>query len=136
MAISVDLILDAADAIAAVPGLYMDPDALLEDAFGLALAFPAEADFMMACQSTCRALEQLIAQAVTPSSLKYGFEGWKSFHYQHHVGQGVRASCRIIYRNHLDGIEVKGFGHRWVPEDIYERMSATRATRGGNDERA
>ena len=126
MAISATRVLEAAESIAAVEGVYMDADALLEDAFNLAYAFPDESDFLAACRSTCRVLEQLVRHSVSASSLKYEFAGWRSLHYQHRVGQGLRADCRIVFRDHGEGVEVKGFGHRWIPGDIYERMSATR----------
>ena len=40
-------------------------------------------------------------------------------------GQGAQADMRIVYRTIESGIEVKGFGHRWVPADVYKRISGT-----------
>ncbi len=95
-----------------------------ESYFLLAFAFPHDNDYLAACASTRRALERLAAREVDASSLKYEFEGWESYHYQHRVGQGVKATCRIVYRRTPSGIEVKGFGHRRIPADFYERMAA------------
>lgn len=114
------------EAIASCKGLAMDPDHLVEDVFLLAYAFPNEDDFMAAVASTCRAITHAATGSVTPSSLKYEFEEWHSYHYQHRIGQGAKADCRIIFRRAKDGIEVKGFGHRRIPEDLYRRMSASR----------
>ena len=124
MAISKRLIRQAIESLSEIDGVLMDPANLVEDAFLLAFAFPHDNDYLAACASTRRALERLAAREVDASSLKYEFEGWESYHYQHRVGQGVKATCRIVYRRTPSGIEVKGFGHRRVPADFYERMAA------------
>ena len=132
MAISDDLMRQAVDSLSRTDGLMMNPDSLVEDVFLLALAFPVEDDFMAACASTQRAFKHLIAEKVTASDLKYSFEEWSSYHYQHRVGQGIRATCRIMYRKIDGGIEVKGFGHRRIPADFYERMGEYRLSNGLN----
>ena len=124
MAFSKRLIRQAIESLSEIDGVLMDPANLVEDAFLLAFAFPHDNDYLAACASTRRALERLAAREVDASSLKYEFEGWESYHYQHRVGQGVKATCRIVYRRTPSGIEVKGFGHRRIPADFYERMAA------------
>lgn len=124
MAISKRLIRQAIESLSEIDGVLMDPANLVEDAFLLAFAFPHDNDYLAACASTRRALKRLAAREVDASSLKYEFEGWESYHYQHRVGQGVKATCRIMYRRTPSGIKVKGFGHRRVPADFYERMAA------------
>lgn len=128
MAISEELIRQAVESLSEVEGVLMDAGSLVEDVFLLARAFPLEGDFMAACVSTARALNHLVEGRVTSGSLKYGFEGWKSYHYQHRVGQGIKATCRVVYRQVDGGVEVKGFGHRHIPADFYERMSKVRGT--------
>ncbi|NGM18351.1 hypothetical protein GMI70_10190 [Eggerthellaceae bacterium zg-893] len=128
MAIDKQLLRRAVESLSDVEGVFMDPKSLVEDVFLLAYAFPEEADFMAACASTARALNQLARRTVTASELKYAFAGWKSYHYQHRVGQGVRATCRIMFREIDGGVEVKGFGHRRIPSDFYQRMSEVEAT--------
>ena len=123
MPISRETVLRAAQSIAECDGLFMDADALLEDVVLLAYAFPHEDDFMAAIVNTCNAIAFVRAGKVDASELKYGFAGWSSYHYQHRVGQGVRATCRIMFRSVEGGIEVKGFGHRRIPEDFCFRMS-------------
>lgn len=112
----------AVETISKVEGVRMDANSLVEDSFLLAYAFTEEEDFLAACANTCRALEQLVSGKVVPGDLKYDFEEWKAYHYQHRVAQGMKADCRIMYRKIPDGIEVKGFGHRHIPYDFYERM--------------
>lgn len=120
----------AALSIASIEGLRMDPDALLEDVYLLAYAFPDQDDFMVAVASTARAIGNLRAGRVTPAQLKYGFEGWSSFRYQHHIEQGSRADCRIVFRRIDEDIEVKGFGHRRIPKDLYLRLADSRKDGG------
>lgn len=131
MAISKDLIRRAIAALSEVEHVRMSAASLVEDVVLLAYAFPGQGDFMAACASTARALEQLVENAVVPGNLKYEFEGWQSYHYQHRVGQGMRADCRIMYRRTGDGIEVKGFGHRRIPADFYKRMGEVRGEEKG-----
>ena len=126
MQVNEEMVLEAAMAIASVPGLEMDPDDLLEDAFLLACSFPEEDEFMAATAATVRAIGNIAGRRVTSARLKYAFEGWLSYHYQHRVSQGGSADCRIVFRKTEGGVEVKAFGHRRVPADIYERMAASR----------
>ncbi len=126
MIVSDELILDCALEIAAAPGLHMDPNSLLEDTYLLAAALPDEGEFMAACASTVRAIGNLASRRVSSPRLKYALEGWSSYHYQHRVAQGGRADCRIVFRETEGGIEVMGFGHRSIPEDLYARMAAGR----------
>lgn len=126
MAVSDEALRQAAEAIAAADGLAMDPEHLVEDTFLLAYAFEDESEFKAAVANTCRAIAFLVSGQVTPSSLKYEFEDWHSYHYQHRIGQGEKADCRIIFRPTDEGIEVKGFGHRRIPEDLYRRLSKGR----------
>ena len=122
MAIDGRLKRQAIESLSSVPGVFMHPASLVEDVYLLAYAFPEEQAFKAACANTRRALEHLVDGAVTPSDLRHDFQGWKPCHYRHAVGQGTRATCRIMCRNVPGGIEVKGFGHRRIPEDFYERM--------------
>ena len=126
MAISDETLKKAALAIAAASGLSMDADDLVEDVFLLSAAFDEPEEFEAAVAATIRAIELLAGRRVGSSTLKYAFEGWRSYHYQHRVFQGGRADCRIVFREVDGGIEAKGFGHRSVPKDLYARMAETR----------
>ncbi|MCI8367808.1 MAG: hypothetical protein HFJ66_09495 [Eggerthellaceae bacterium] len=126
MAIDEEILREAVVAIADVPGLHMDADDLVEDIYLLAYAFPEEGDFKAAVASTVRAMGQLSVGRVSASPLKHNFAAWSSYHYQPRVGQGARAVCRIVFRPVEGGIEVKGFGHRRIPKDFYERIAAGR----------
>lgn len=126
MAISDDLILQAIDTLSSVEGVSMDPDALAEDAFLLGEAFPEEREYLASVLATQRALELLVAGRVNSAKLAWNQAGWNSYHYQHRVGQGAKADCRVEWQKRDGTVYVRGFGHRWMPDDFYTRMSATR----------
>lgn len=129
MAISDELLQEAVRAVTRVEGLAMDENDLVEDVFLLAYAFPEEEDFKAAVASTCKAMAFLIGGGrVKSGDLKYEFEGWHFNRYLHRAEQGVRALCRIMFKESDGGIEVKGFGRRRIPNDFYGRMGAGRMT--------
>lgn len=74
----------------------------------------------------CTAMDDLVDGRVEGAPLKYDLSEWCSFHFQHHRARGAKADTRIIYRRTDDGIQVRGFGHRHLPRDIYRRIMAER----------
>lgn len=116
----------AIDLIADVPGLQMNVDDLAEDVVLMAVTWPDEVEFRKAAAATERALRQLVAAKVDSTPLKYGLEGWYSYHYQHSRGQGQRADMRIAYQPTKAGIRVRAFGHRDISSDFYERIASSR----------
>ena len=121
MAADYALLEQAIAIISSVRGLYMDPDALADDVILLAYIWPGE--FKMAVARVHRTLTQLVEGNVEGSPLKYGFSGWRSFHFQHRRGQQSRADTRIVYMPLDTGIRVKGFANRHLPSDIYQRLA-------------
>lgn len=113
--------------IASVDGILMEPSDLAEDIFLLNDAFPDETAFTAAVLNTKRALEQLAADVLTPASLDRDLDGWQSYHYQHKRKQGAAADMRIVFRRAETGLQIRGFGRRAVPFDIYHRLVVTRA---------
>lgn len=101
---------------------------LVEDVACVYAAFPEKLEFEAAIVSTMRVLKLIAAGRVDASVLKDDYEGWKSCHYQHRVGQGIKADMRIMYQL-IDGVvRVRGFGERRAPADFYWRMAgASRA---------
>ena len=112
--------------LASVPGVFMDPDALVEDVLLLGHVFSEKEDFQQAVYNTQQALVKLVSGTVTSSPLRGAHADWNSYHYQHTVRQGQQADMRIEWQPCEGGIRVRGFGHRWVPQDFYRRMSALR----------
>ena len=126
MAISDELIAAAARTIAGVEQVQADATAIIEDAFLLSLAFTDEDDYLSAVANTIRALEQIVAQSVTPAQLKHGHRGWSCYHFQHKVEQGARADMRIVFKRTEEGVQLRAYGHRNLPIDFYERVARTR----------
>ena len=81
MAADYALLEQAIAIISSVRGLYMDPDALADDVILLAYVWPDEGEFKMAVARVHRTLTQLVEGNVEGSPLKYGFSGWRSFHF-------------------------------------------------------
>lgn len=123
MAIDRESLHEAIHEIAGVDGITMDEATLVEDVLLLARSFPDELDFRLAVANTTRALSNLALGKVDTARLKYDLGGYRSFHYQHRVGQGQRADCRIVFKESGDGIAILGIGHRDIPSDIYARLS-------------
>ena len=72
-------------------------------------------------------MEKVVAGRVVSSAPLVGDHlGWSSYHYQHRVAQGQRADMRLEWMAVDKGIRVRAFGHRFIPEDFYRRVSAGR----------
>lgn len=123
MTIKSDLILEWIERTAHVQGVSMDPDALADDVFLMAYVFSEEAAFLQAMNHVVQALHMLVAGKVQASQLEKNLSGWDSYHFQSKRVQGQRADLRIIFQRTADDtLYVKGFGHRFLPADIYKRL--------------
>ncbi|PJM74860.1 hypothetical protein [Bifidobacterium simiarum] len=123
MAVSETLLSQAVAVIASVRGVQMDAGTLADDVVLLAYVWPDDQEFKQAVSSVRYALELLVADHVEGTALKYGLSGWYSYHFQHRRRQGARADMRVIYRRVPEGIQIKGFGSRHLPSDIYDRLA-------------
>ena len=115
-------ILAAIDTLAGVEGVLFDARSLAEDVVGMAAAFPSPEDLDAAVAATARMLTLLVEGRVDASTLADDYEGWECCHYQYRVGQGVRATMRIMFSRAQDDIRVRGFGDRRLPAEFYFRM--------------
>lgn len=123
MAIENDLILQWIQNVSQIKGLQMDPTALADDVVLMALVFDTEEAFLLAMDNVVRAVTQLINGVVDTSQLERNYSGWDSYHFQSKRTQGHRADLRVVYQNvDKNTIRVKGFGHRHLPKDIYNRL--------------
>ena len=120
------IILQSIDSISSVEGVNMDANALAEDIYLLTQAFDDEGEFQKAISETVRSLTQIVNGEITASKLKYSFENFNSYHYQHSRAQGNKADMRVVYTEDEQGVFVLGFGHRNCPTDIYERLAFNR----------
>lgn len=110
--------------LATIDGVGFDPNSLYDDVLALSQALPDPNEFRLAIAATRRALVQLSEGRIEGTPLRFRLSEWRSLHYQHKRGRGQRADMRIVYRNLADGvgIQVRGFGHRHDPQDIYRRL--------------
>lgn len=110
--------------LAPIDGVRFDPNALYDDVLALSQALLDPDEFKLAIVSTRRALIQLSEGRLEGTLLRFKLSEWRSLHYQHKRGRGQRADMRIVYRaiERGDGIQVRGFGHRHDPQDIYRRL--------------
>ncbi len=113
----------AIDAIASEEMLKMDARDLAEDCLVLACAFPDASEYAAAIANTRKAVRDVAAGKVCDSGLRDLLEGWRCHHYQHARRRGQRADMRMIYRVENGEVMVRCFGHRFLPSDVYRRLS-------------
>lgn len=106
----------------ALPFLSMDAASLAEDVMCVALAFPKERDFLAAISNTVKALRLIAEDEVRPAKLKWDFSDWLCFHYRSSARLQGSADMRIVYRKVDSEVLVMGFGHRFIPKDLYQCM--------------
>lgn len=121
--VSVPQIEQAVASIAGVEGVHFDGHFLVHDVLGIAEVFPEPNEFEAAIAATVRMLGQIVAGKVDTSSLGADYEGWECCHYQPVVAQGSKATMRIMFARNEEGIRVRGFGDRRLPDDFYRRMA-------------
>lgn len=108
--------------IAAVPGIEMDPDALVDDVVLMAYAFTNEDLFNTAMTNVASALLLIFKHRDVGQDLQANLTGWKSYHFQSQRIRKHPADLRIVYQDTGSVIRVRGFGHRWIPEEVYRRL--------------
>ena len=109
--------------LASIHGASFDPKWLVRDVAALAHVYQEPADFARAVSATARAIELARGNRIFSSSLTDDYEGWSCLHFQPRVGQGVRATMRLMYRPDGAGVLVRVFGDRRLPADFYQRMA-------------
>lgn len=129
MSIDKQTVSQAIDALSSVREIWMEAEALVEDAAYLTLSFPEPEDYKAAIANTVKAFRDISKDCVSTDKLSGSFVGWESYHYQPKVGQGVAADMRIIFKRESDQAYVLGFGHRFAPSDFYTRVSRLRKGR-------
>lgn len=126
MTVSKTVVAQAIAALSSVESISMEPKVLVEDAALLTRAFGEEEAYKAAVVNTVKALKDISKGRIVPDALSGAYEGWFSYHYQPRVAQGTPASIRIIFKQIEGSIYVLGFGHRYIPSDIYRRLRSLR----------
>ncbi|WP_053958048.1 hypothetical protein [Sulfobacillus thermosulfidooxidans] len=108
--------------IAAIPGIEMDPNALVDDVVLMAMAFPEEKRWHTAMIHVEEALVFIVQRRDIGQNLRDHLSGWKSYHFQSQHTRKHPADLRIVYQDTGQTIRVRGFGHRWLPDNVYQRL--------------
>ena len=111
-------------ALSSLDRVQMGTKELAQDATRLTFAFPEQNDYKLVVCNTAKAMKDLVRGRVSSSTLDGVFQGWESYHYQPKVGQGIAADMRIVFKREAEGIRILGFGHRYIPDDLYKRLNA------------
>lgn len=115
------------DRIASLDGLMMDPETLVEDLVLITEAFDHDpATFAVVMENTLQAFQLILRVRKVGTALSGNKAGWMSYHFQSHRTQRHRADMRIVYRDTGAAIHIMGFGHRWILQSIYDRLSLPR----------
>ncbi|PSR19929.1 MAG: hypothetical protein C7B44_15330 [Sulfobacillus thermosulfidooxidans] len=115
------------DRIASLEGLMMDPEKLVEDLVLIADAFHQDPEtFSVVMENTFRAFQLILRVRNVGTALSGNKAGWISYHFQSHRVRRHKADMRIVYRDTGTAIQIMGFGHRWIPQSIYDRLSPPR----------
>lgn len=122
MAIQNELIEQAIDHIANIKGLEMDPAYLLDDVILIAFVFNDEDSFKKAITQVIHSLHLIIEKRSIGQALSGNLTGWFSFHFQSKRINKHPADLRCVYTDVEKAIQVRGFGHRHMPIDVYRRL--------------
>ena len=124
MSVDADTLRAAVQTVSGIRGVRMNPDSVADDVISLATAIADEEPFTCAVANTARAIQRLAVGKVEGTPLTGVFEGWSSFHFQSERKNGASANMRVVYRRNGGVTEVLGFGHRWLPSDVYAAISS------------
>ncbi|MBP1970328.1 hypothetical protein J2Z83_002446 [Virgibacillus natechei] len=122
MTIDNNLIEQAIDAITEIEGIKTDPNAMLDDIVLVAYVFDNELLFMTAIAQIKKAMLQIVKTRDIGQPLVGNLSSWMSFHFQSQRTQKHPADLRIIYHDTGDFIRIRGFGHRHLPSDVYQKL--------------
>ena len=113
----------ALDDITSIKNISLKPGFLIEDIELLAQVCDDSEHFAEAVKQTCHHLALLVLNKLHVSELDYNYKDYKSCHYQSRKIPGQKADMRIVYKREGEKILVKGFGNRWIPDEIYLRLA-------------
>lgn len=118
--------------VASVQGIEMDPDALVDDVVLTAHAFTDERRFQTAMTHVVSALSLIVKIRNVGKDLSANLTGWKSYHFQSQRVRKHPADLRIVYQDIGTVIRVRGFGHRWIPEEKERIEQGAKEAEHGN----
>lgn len=120
---------NAISTIAAIKEIYMNPQHLLLDILALSKvpAFAEDEKFISVIHTITKALLEIIQHPTIGDSLKNDFAGFKSLHKQSdYPTDPPHDDLRIVYHSETHQIWIVAFGHRYLPNDFYNRIRASK----------
>lgn len=127
MAISDELLEFWIDRVSELEGISMDADKLVEDIVLIAIAFDQDSEILSAVMTnTIEAFKLIVRDRSIGQELMGNKSVWSSYHFQSRRIRKQKADMRLVYRDSGTSIQIMGFGHRWLPQQIYDRLSLGR----------
>lgn len=119
---------NAISTISSIKEIYMIPQHLLLDILALSNvpAFAEDEKFNSVMHTITKALLEIVENPTIGDSLKNDFAGFKSLHKQSdYPTNPPHDDLRIVYNPKTGGIWIIAFGHRYLPDDFYDRIRAS-----------
>lgn len=129
MTVSEQSLRNAISTIASITEISMNPQHLLLDILALSKvpAFAEDEKFNSVIHTITKALLEIVQNPAIGDSLKNDFAGFKSLHKKSdYPTDPPHDDLRIIYLPETGQIWIVAFGHRYLPDDFYDRIRASK----------
>lgn len=129
MTVSEQSLRNAISTIVSIKEISMNPQHLLLDILALSKipAFANDEKFNSVIHTITKALLEIVQNPAIGDSLKNDFLGFKSLHKKSdYPTNPPHDDLRIIYNPETAQIWIVAFGHRYLPDDFYDRIRASK----------
>ena len=120
---------NAISTIASIKEISMNPQHLLLDILALSKvpAFAEDEKFNSVIHTITKALLEIVQNPSIGDSLKNDFNGFKSLHKKSdYPTDPPHDDLRIVYQPETRQVWIVAFGHRYLPDDFYDRIRASK----------
>lgn len=125
MTVSEQSLRQAIRIITSIDGIVMNPQHLLLDILALSQvpAFADDDKFNSVIATIEKALREIMNNDAIGDRLKNDFTGFKSFHIKSdYPTDPPHDDLRIVYERETKQVWIVAFGHRYLPDDFYDRI--------------
>lgn len=125
MTVAEESLRKAISTITSIKEIHMTPQHLLLDILALSKvpAFAEDNKFNAVIHTITRALLEIVQNPAVGDSLKNDFSGFKSLHKKsEYPTDPPHDDLRIVYQSETKQIWIVAFGHRYLPNDFYDRI--------------
>lgn len=129
MTVTEESLRKAISSITNIKEIHMTPQHLLLDILALSKvpAFAEDDKFNSVIHTITRALLEITQNPAIGDSLKNDFSGFKSLHKKsEYPTNPPHDDIRIVYQPETKQIWIVAFGHRYLPDDFYDRIRASK----------